>query len=118
MPLIVGAIPKRNRRDSGKGKSAQISLGEIEKDDVARQLLGQMRFVVGVELRSTEERAKQDQRGAGAAQIAAHQTREGKLELSHEEMQRDRERAAHSRSCSSTSLQRDANWGCGQLQHR
>src|SRR6266404_2278815 len=40
-----------------------------------------------------EERlAKQDQRGAGAAQIAAHQTREGKLELSHEEMQ-DRHKA-------------------------
>jgi conjugative relaxase-like TrwC/TraI family protein len=34
-----------------------------------------------------EHLAKQDQRGAGAAQIAAHQTREGKLELSHEEMQ-------------------------------
>jgi conjugative relaxase-like TrwC/TraI family protein len=31
--------------------------------------------------------AKQDQRGAAAAQIAAHQTREGKLELTHEEMQ-------------------------------
>jgi len=36
--------------------------------------------------------AKHDQRGAGAAQIAAHQTREGKLELSHEEMQ-ERHRA-------------------------
>ncbi len=36
-----------------------------------------------------EERlAKENQRGAGAAQIAAHQTREPKLELSHEEMQR------------------------------
>src|SRR5579859_2098262 len=34
-----------------------------------------------------EHLAKQDQRGAGAAQIAAHQTREGKLGLSHEEMQ-------------------------------
>src|SRR5229473_1290815 len=44
-----------------------------------------------------EERlAKQDQRGAGAAQIAAHQTREGKLELSHEEMQdRHKAMAAH-----------------------
>ncbi len=31
--------------------------------------------------------AKENQRGAGAAQIAAHQTREGKLELSHEAMQ-------------------------------
>jgi conjugative relaxase-like TrwC/TraI family protein len=31
--------------------------------------------------------AKENQRGASAAQIAAHQTREGKLELSHEEMQ-------------------------------
>jgi conjugative relaxase-like TrwC/TraI family protein len=31
--------------------------------------------------------AKQDQRGAAAAQIAAHQTREGKLELTHQEMQ-------------------------------
>ena len=31
--------------------------------------------------------AKENQRGAGAAQIAAHQTREGKLELSHKEMQ-------------------------------
>jgi conjugative relaxase-like TrwC/TraI family protein len=31
--------------------------------------------------------AKENQRGAGAAQIAAHQTREGKLELTHEEMQ-------------------------------
>jgi conjugative relaxase-like TrwC/TraI family protein len=31
--------------------------------------------------------AKQDQRGAAAAQIAAHQTREAKLELTHEEMQ-------------------------------
>jgi len=34
-----------------------------------------------------EHLAKENQRGAGAAQIAAHQTREGKLELSHEEMQ-------------------------------
>ena len=32
--------------------------------------------------------AKENQRGAGAAQIAAHQTREAKLELSHGEMQR------------------------------
>jgi conjugative relaxase-like TrwC/TraI family protein len=31
--------------------------------------------------------AKENQRGAGAAQVAAHQTREGKLELSHEAMQ-------------------------------
>src|SRR6266404_5906978 len=31
--------------------------------------------------------AKENQRGAGAAQIAAHQTREGKLEVSHEAMQ-------------------------------
>ena len=35
-----------------------------------------------------EHLAKHDQRGAGAAQIAAHQTREGKLELSHEGMQK------------------------------
>ena len=42
-----------------------------------------------------EHLAKQNQRGAGAAQIAAHQTREGKLELSHEEMQeRHKEMAA------------------------
>ncbi len=34
-----------------------------------------------------EHLAEQGVRGAGAAQIAAHQTREGKLELSHEEMQ-------------------------------
>jgi ATP-dependent exoDNAse (exonuclease V) alpha subunit len=34
-----------------------------------------------------EHLAKKNQRGAGAAQIAAHQTREGKLELSHEVMQ-------------------------------
>jgi conjugative relaxase-like TrwC/TraI family protein len=34
-----------------------------------------------------EHLAKQNQRGAAAAQIAAHQTREGKLELTHEEMQ-------------------------------
>jgi conjugative relaxase-like TrwC/TraI family protein len=34
-----------------------------------------------------EHLAKESQRGAGAAQIAAHQTREGKLELSHEAMQ-------------------------------
>lgn len=32
--------------------------------------------------------ARENQRGAGAAQIAAHQTREGKLEISHDEMQR------------------------------
>ncbi len=32
--------------------------------------------------------AKEDRQGAGAAQIAAHQTREAKLDLSHEEMQR------------------------------
>jgi conjugative relaxase-like TrwC/TraI family protein len=36
--------------------------------------------------------AKTNQRGAGAAQIAAHQTRERKLETSHEEMQ-ERHRA-------------------------
>ena len=42
-----------------------------------------------------EHLAKKNLRGAGAAQIAAHQTREGKLELSHEEMQqRHREMAA------------------------
>jgi conjugative relaxase-like TrwC/TraI family protein len=42
-----------------------------------------------------EHLAKENQRGAGAAQIAAHQTREGKLELSHEEMQeRHKEMAA------------------------
>jgi conjugative relaxase-like TrwC/TraI family protein len=42
-----------------------------------------------------EHLAKENQRGAGAAQIAAHQTREGKLELSHEEVQeRHREMAA------------------------
>src|ERR1700680_4056743 len=34
-----------------------------------------------------EHLAKENQRGAGAAQVAAHQTREGKLGLSHEEMQ-------------------------------
>jgi conjugative relaxase-like TrwC/TraI family protein len=40
--------------------------------------------------------AKENQRGAGAAQVAAHQTREGKLELSHEEMQdRHKAMAAH-----------------------
>src|SRR5204863_436088 len=39
-----------------------------------------------------EHLAKENQRGAGAAQIAAHQTREGKMELSHEEMQ-DRHKA-------------------------
>ena len=43
-----------------------------------------------------EHLAKENQRGAGAAQIAAHQTREGKLELSHEEMQdRHKAMAAH-----------------------
>jgi conjugative relaxase-like TrwC/TraI family protein len=42
-----------------------------------------------------EHLAKENQRGAGAAQIAAHQTREGKLELSHAEMQeRHKEMAA------------------------
>jgi conjugative relaxase-like TrwC/TraI family protein len=35
-----------------------------------------------------EHLAKTSQRGAGAAQIAAHQTRERKLETSHEEMQK------------------------------
>ena len=39
-----------------------------------------------------EHLAEQGVRGAGAAQIAAHQTREGKLALSHEEMQ-DRHKA-------------------------
>src|SRR5229473_3069474 len=39
-----------------------------------------------------EHLAKENLRGAGAAQIAAHQTREEKLELSHEEMQ-DRHKA-------------------------
>src|SRR5436190_5621611 len=39
-----------------------------------------------------EHLAKENQRGAGAAQIAEHQTREGKLELSHEAMQ-ERHRA-------------------------
>src|SRR5947207_1400718 len=34
-----------------------------------------------------EHLAKENHRGAGAAHIAAHQTREGKLELSHEELQ-------------------------------
>jgi conjugative relaxase-like TrwC/TraI family protein len=41
-----------------------------------------------------EHLAKENLRGAGASQIAAHQTREGKLELSHEAMQeRHREMA-------------------------
>src|ERR671922_1260671 len=35
-----------------------------------------------------EHLAKEDRRGAGAAQIAAHQTRESKLDASHEEMRR------------------------------
>src|ERR1700687_190020 len=35
---------------------------------------------------SEEHLAKENQRGAGAAQIAAHQTREAKIELSHEKM--------------------------------
>ena len=39
-----------------------------------------------------EHLSEQGLRGAGAAQIAAHQTREAKLELTHEEMQ-DRHRA-------------------------
>jgi flagellar biosynthesis GTPase FlhF len=43
-------------------------------------------------LQIEEHLAKENQRGAGAAQVAAHQTREGKLELSHEEMQ-DRHKA-------------------------
>src|SRR6202163_3582786 len=43
-----------------------------------------------------EHLAKENQRGAGAAQIAAHQTREAKLELSHEEMQ-DRHKAMAAR---------------------
>ena len=34
-----------------------------------------------------EHLAKENQRGAGAAQIAAHQTREAKTYFSHEEMQ-------------------------------
>src|SRR6202521_5191257 len=43
-----------------------------------------------------EHLAKENQRGAGAAQVAAHQTREGKLELSHPEMQdRHKAMAAH-----------------------
>ncbi len=43
-----------------------------------------------------EHLAKENQRGAGAAQVAAHQTREGKVELSHEEMQdRHKAMAAH-----------------------
>ena len=43
-----------------------------------------------------EHLAKENRRGAPAAQIAAHQTRERKLELSHEEMQdRHRAMAAH-----------------------
>ncbi|HEV2196061.1 MAG TPA: MobF family relaxase [Candidatus Acidoferrum sp.] len=42
-----------------------------------------------------EHLAKENQRGADAAQIAAHKTRQTKLELSHEEMQRrHREMAA------------------------
>src|SRR6266853_2615757 len=52
--------------------------------------------IVGPRRKQIEEHlAKENQRGAGAAQIAAHQTREGKLELSHEEMQeRHKEMAA------------------------
>ncbi len=34
-----------------------------------------------------EHLARENRRGAGAAQIAAHQTRQGKLDISHEEMQ-------------------------------
>src|SRR6267154_2110891 len=43
-----------------------------------------------------EHLAKENQRGAGAAQIAAHQTREGKLELSHEAMQEQHRAMAES----------------------
>lgn len=42
-----------------------------------------------------EHLAEHGLRGAGAAQIAAHQTREGKLEITHEEMQERHRTMAH-----------------------
>src|SRR5216683_3201319 len=41
-----------------------------------------------------EHLARENQRGAGAAQVAAYQTRQGKLELSHEEVQERHRRMA------------------------
>src|SRR6267378_1345884 len=65
------------------GRHTRYSQGNLEASSPRRQQI-------------EEHLAKENQRGAGAAQIAAHQTREGKLELSHEEMQdRHKAMAAH-----------------------
>src|SRR5260370_349200 len=70
-------------------ESVGVALDELEQYVQAR-IGGSLPREKTAEKRSAqiqEYLAEENQRGAGAAQIAAHQTREGKLEISHEEMQ-------------------------------
>src|SRR5260370_282418 len=84
------------RRDLGRTGTAQTVLGEMLFNlPATRTRCFQILFAIALDFRLIEEHlAEHGLRGAGAAQIAAHQTREGKLEITHEEMQhRHREMA-------------------------
>src|SRR5260221_7379244 len=65
--------------ESERGESSQPEIKGYSKEYLEVSSPGRQQI--------EEHLARHDQRGAGAAQIAAHQTREGKLELAHEEMQ-------------------------------
>jgi ATP-dependent exoDNAse (exonuclease V) alpha subunit len=70
-----------------KGLGYEIERGESSQPEI-KGYSGEYLAASSPRRQQIEEHlAKENQRGAGAAQIAAHQTREGKLELSHEEMQ-------------------------------
>src|SRR5712692_77696 len=75
-----------------KGLGYEIERGESSQPEI-KGYSGEYLAASSPRRQQIEEHlAKENQRGAGAAQIAAHQTREEKLELSHEAMQ-ERHRA-------------------------
>src|SRR5579859_1893850 len=75
-----------------KGLGYEIERGESSQPEIKGYSKEYLEASSQRRKQIVEHLAKENRRGAGAAQIAAHQTREGKLELSHEEMQ-DRHKA-------------------------
>src|SRR5437879_4786748 len=70
-----------------KGLSYEIERGESSQPEIKGYSKEYLEASSPRRQQIEEHLAKENQQGAGASQIAAHQTREGKLELSHEEMQ-------------------------------
>src|SRR5229473_3551716 len=70
-----------------KGLGYEIERGESSQPEVKGYSKEYLEASSPRRQQIEEHLARENQRGAGAAQIAAHQTRERKLELSHEEMQ-------------------------------